>query len=707
MAVVTDFTAVLFDNDAQRWNGARDLGTPVIVTYSFDDRAAELPSEGDFPDKVIGDFTTGFADAGQQAIVRDALAVFAASAGIRFVEVETGGMLQFVDATSILSNGNVVSFANTPSVNAAFGSLGHVVMNQAHFPLAEGNSGFRILLHEIGHGLGLDHSDQGTNTLDPSLEGVENTVMKSVGAGEIVSDIGTLDKQALAFLYGGISSFNLDQLTIAADEANAEIDIAGTSVADRFMAPVFDTNMALGGGGDVVFGNQEDDEIDGEDGDDTLFGGGGADILRGGAGADELDGLGFLQGNFNGGADQLFGGDGDDRLFFRFQTTVFDGGDGDDILDGTRNSSISLNFTDAAKFVSIETAILPDGDSFFQGAAANETVFGGNGDDTLIGADGDDVLDGGAGADQLAGQVGNDRYVIDDAGDTIFETSGEDTVVASIAFTLPSAIENGEAIGTGLLTGNSGANTLLGDIQANALSGAGGDDILVGRGGDDVLTGGAGFDRLNGGSGADTMSGGDGDDIYTVDDVGDVVNELADEGVDRINAFVDFANPDSVEFLVGLFASVGLELTGSAGRDRITGANRINSGDVIDGADGGDKIVALVGDDVIGGGAGADRIFGNSGDDVITGGLGNDRMTGQFGADSYIHAPGDHNDRITDFSVIEDVLDLSAHGFASFAAVMALTNDIAGGALIDLDGPDSVLLEGVAKAAIGAEDILI
>jgi len=33
MPVVTDFTALLFDDiDVRRWNGARDLGTPVIVS---------------------------------------------------------------------------------------------------------------------------------------------------------------------------------------------------------------------------------------------------------------------------------------------------------------------------------------------------------------------------------------------------------------------------------------------------------------------------------------------------------------------------------------------------------------------------------------------------------------------------------------------------------------------------------------------------
>ena len=99
------------------------------------------------------------------------------------------------------------------------------------------------------------------------------------------------------------------------------------------------------------------------------------------------------------------------------------------------------------------------------------------------------------------------------------------------------------------------------------------------------------------------MAGGDGNDIYDVDDVNDVVIEASGEGTDRINAPPStYTNVANVEFLVGKFADIGLTLTGSSARDRITGANKINSGDTINGEDGNDKLVGLVGDDVINGG---------------------------------------------------------------------------------------------------------
>lgn len=708
MPVVTDFTAMIFDNPVFRWNNERGSGTPIIVTYSFADTAGELPSEAEFPDKIIGEFTTGFASASQQAIVRDALDLFAAAAGVRFVEVDSGGMLQFVDATSITSNGNVVSFAEVPVTTATQASLGFVVMNQAHFPLDQSSAGFRILLHEIGHAMGLDHSDDGVNTLDPTLEVVANTVMKSVGAGEIVTDLGSLDKDALNFLYGDTDAFNLDNLTIANDVANSEIDITGTAGIDRFVAPNFDTNISAGGGADIIFGSAANDEINGDDGNDTLIGGAGNDILRGGADNDTLDGLGFVTGNIStGDADQLFGGDGDDILIDRFDTTVYDGGAGNDTIDASDRSQTVIQFTDTAKFISIETVILSPGDDFFRGSAGDDTAFGAAGADTLLGEDGNDFLDGGEGADQMQGAVGDDTYVIDNAGDQIFETSGTDKVIAHIAFTLPSSIENGTAVGAGLLTGNSGANILDGDSAGNNLAGASGADIILGRDGADTLTGGADADRLNGGSGADTLIGGTGNDIYDVENVGDIVTELSGEGTDRVNTMVDFTNPANVEFFVGKFAPIGLILTGNNEVNRITGANKISSGDTINGEGGNDKLVGLVGNDTFDGGTGNDRIFGNSGDDRISGGAGSDRITGQQGADTFVFVVGNQKDSVTDFNVTEDLLDLTSLGLASATAALALASDFNGSAVFDFAGSDRLILEGVAKATIGLEDILV
>jgi Ca2+-binding RTX toxin-like protein len=67
-------------------------------------------------------------------------------------------------------------------------------------------------------------------------------------------------------------------------------------------------------------------------------------------------------------------------------------------------------------------------------------------------------------------------------------------------------------------------------------------DQITGTSGVDVISGGAGNDTLNGGAGADALIGGDGNDTYIVDNVGDVVTELANvgSGTDTVQSSVTF-----------------------------------------------------------------------------------------------------------------------------------------------------------------------
>ena len=63
MPVVSDYTAILATNDesAARWNAPMDLGTAVIVTYSFAD-GANIPSLGEY-EPYDNDGYTAFTEA--------------------------------------------------------------------------------------------------------------------------------------------------------------------------------------------------------------------------------------------------------------------------------------------------------------------------------------------------------------------------------------------------------------------------------------------------------------------------------------------------------------------------------------------------------------------------------------------------------------------------------------------------------------------
>ena len=103
---------------------------------------------------------------------------------------------------------------------------------------------------------------------------------------------------------------------------------------------------------------------------------------------------------------------------------------------------------------------------------------------SLTGNSSDNVLDGGAGADAMSGGSGNDTYYVDDAGDTVNESSstgGTDTVYSSVSFTLGNNIENLVLTGSAAIngTGNALANTITGNGAANLLTGGAEADIFV------------------------------------------------------------------------------------------------------------------------------------------------------------------------------------------------------------------------------------
>ena len=102
---------------------------------------------------------------------------------------------------------------------------------------------------------------------------------------------------------------------------------------------------------------------------------------------------------------------------------------------------------------------------------------------------------------------------------------------------------------------------IRGTIFDDELFGTNTADFLYGFAGSDSLFGGLANDVLVGGAGADTMAGGEGNDTYFVDQVGDVVIEMAGEGTDTGMSTVSYVLSAEVE---------NLTLRGSAA-GRVTG----------------------------------------------------------------------------------------------------------------------------------------
>lgn len=215
---------------------------------------------------------------------------------------------------------------------------------------------------------------------------------------------------------------------------------------------------------------------------------------------------------------------------------------------------------------------------------------------TITGTAGNDRLDGATGADTLTGAGGNDTYIIDNAGDSVVELAGGgvDTARIRTSWTLTAEVENLTAGVSGLTGTGNGLN--------NGMTGTAGADTLVGLDGDDTLDGGAGADRLDGGAGNDT---------YILDNVGDVVVEAPDGGIDTAVLMVN-----------GLTVGAGIEnirlggtahvVAGGAGDSSITGTS---GDDDLDGGEGNDLLVAGEGDDDLRSDDGDDTLAGGGGDD--------------------------------------------------------------------------------------------
>lgn len=177
----------------------------------------------------------------------------------------------------------------------------------------------------------------------------------------------------------------------------------------------------------------------------------------------------------------------------------------------------------------MNATVIDNRSTFMLGGAGADTLTGGTRADLLVGNTGADTLDGGAGADTLVGGSGDDMYLVDDAGDQVFEglNNGTDRVESSVSFTLGDNVEHLTLTGVADLngTGNDLNNNLTGNDGINWLDGKGGTDHLIGGLGNDILAGGSGDDRLEGGEGTD---------IYAINGLADGNETILDS--DRVGA---------------------------------------------------------------------------------------------------------------------------------------------------------------------------
>ncbi|MCP9783493.1 hypothetical protein KBY83_09210 [Cyanobium sp. WKJ7-Wakatipu] len=109
-----------------------------------------------------------------------------------------------------------------------------------------------------------------------------------------------------------------------------------------------------------------------------------------------------------------------------------------------------------------------------------------------------------------------------------------------------------------------------------------------------TITGNDANNTLDGLAGADTMIGGLGDDTYVVDNVGDVITELASAGTDTVQSTIAYTLTNNLENLT-LLGSGAINATGNTANNILTGNASAN---VLNGNGGTDTLIGGRGDDI-------------------------------------------------------------------------------------------------------------
>ncbi|WP_158511053.1 beta strand repeat-containing protein [Azospirillum thiophilum] len=521
---------------------------------------------------------------------------------------------------------------------------------------------------------------EGNNTL---LGGEGNDMLSGGSGNDVLS--GGAGNDTLSGGLGNDVYIVEDAGDVILEASGAGVDSVRTSLSSYSLSANVETLSYTGTGDFTGVGNALDNLIQGGAGNDTLSGGAGNDTLVGGLGNDiyvvddagdvvtELAGEGRDEvrtslssyslsanvetlsytgtGDFTGvgnaldnliqggaGNDTLVGGAGNDTLVGGLGNDVYvvdDAGDVVTELAGEGRDEVRTSLSSYSLSANVETLTYTGtGDFTGVGNASDNLIQGGAGNDTLV---------GGAGNDTLVGGLGNDVYVVDDAGDVVTELVGEgiDEVRTSLSsYSLSANVETLTYTGTGDFTG-------------------------VGNASDNLIQGGAGSDTLVGGAGNDTLVGGLGNDVYVVDDAGDVVTELAGEGIDEVRTSLSSyslsANVETLTYTgTGDFTGVGNAsdnliqggvgndtLVGGAGNDTLVGGAGSDTADysaatstlyvdlLAGTASGGGDVGhdSLIGIESVIGGTGADRLIGDDAANWLSGGAGNDTLIGGNGGD--------------------------------------------------------------------------